>query len=486
MPPQALVPAGSYDLRVVALSIAIAVLGAYAGLDLAERVTASHGRARMLWLVGGVTATSIGIWSTHYTAMLAFQLPVTARYDWPTALVSFLNAFVAAFLALFVVTRQQLGRRPLFVGSLFMGAAISGVHYLGMASMRAPAMHHYAPPLVALSILFALVFSFLSIRLMFLFRVSKGGLQLRRVASIFLLGAAICVTHYTGMAAVTFTRSSTPVDLSHVLPVSFLGIAAVGSIAATLLAVVVVTSMFDRLHHESELLRTTSEQLRALSASVGSAREEEGIRIARELHDELGGALTSLKWDLEAVLNALSRPLDRDRLEQIQNQLSAMVTVAESTIGSVRRIAADLRPSVLDNLGLLDALEWQAHEFEARTGIACRLQSSLEVIELTKEESTAVFRIVQEALTNIRRHARASSVEVNVARESGVFVLSVRDDGRGITELEGSDRRSLGILGMRERASLVGATCEVARRATGGTEVSIRVPSRLFTDVAKP
>ena len=182
---------GSYDLRLVALSIVIAVLGAYAGLDLAERVTAARGRARMLWLVGGVTATSVGIWSMHYTGMLAFQLPVPAPYDWPTVLISFLNAFFAAFVALFVVTREQMGRRPAIVGSLFMGAGISGLHYIGMASMRAPAMHHYAPAIVALSIVFAVGFSFLSLRLTFFFRVGERGLKARRVASIFLLGAAI-------------------------------------------------------------------------------------------------------------------------------------------------------------------------------------------------------------------------------------------------------------------------------------------------------
>ena len=172
--------------------------------------------------------------------------------------------------------------------------------------MRGPAMHRYAPAIVTLSIVFAVGFR--------LYRCvwrssSEAATEAERrgeSATHLLLGAAICVMHYTGMAAVTFTASAVPPELSHALPVSFLGIVAIGSMTITVLGVVIVTSMFDRLHQHQELLRVTNQQLRALSASVSSAREDEGIRIARELHDELGSALTSLKWDLETVSNAIS------------------------------------------------------------------------------------------------------------------------------------------------------------------------------------
>jgi NO-binding membrane sensor protein with MHYT domain len=209
---QDVVLVGSYDLRVVALSIAIAVLGAYAGLDLAERVSAARGRARIAWLMGGVTGTAIGIWSMHFTGMLAFHLPVPAQYDWPTALLAFLSACFASLVALVVVAQKQMGPRRQFVGSLFMGTGISGLHYIAMASMWGPAMHHYAPAIVTLSIIFAVGFSFLSLRLAFFFRGGDRGVKGRRVASIFLLGAAICVMHYAGMAAVTFTASAVPPD----------------------------------------------------------------------------------------------------------------------------------------------------------------------------------------------------------------------------------------------------------------------------------
>jgi signal transduction histidine kinase len=467
---------GFYDPWIVALSIAIAVLGAYVGLDLAERVTAARGRARLAWLVGGVIATAIGIWSMHYTAMMAFYLPVPVQYHWPTALLGFLHACFAAFISLFVVTRKQMGIRQALIGSLFMGAGISGLHYIAMASMRAPAMHHYAPALVVLSIAFAVGFSLASLRLAFFFRNGDRGMRRRRVASSFLLGAAIWVMHYTGMAALTLTPSPVRPELSHTVPVSFVGIVAIGSIAVAVLGAVIVTSTFDRLQQSRDLLRATNEQLRALSASVSSAREAEGIRIGRELHDELGSALTTLKWDLETVSNAVSESLDRAGVEDIRRRVTAMRMIIDSMIGRVRRIAADLRPSVLDNLGLAAAIEWQVQEFQARTGIPSRWSGVAGPVALTKDQSTEVFRILQEALTNILRHAGASRVDVSATVESGVFTLRVQDNGRGITDEERSAVRSLGILGMRERAALIGATLDIIGAPGQGTTLIVHVP----------
>lgn len=268
--------------------------------------------------------------------------------------------------------------------------------------------------------------------------------------------------------------------------VSFLGIVAIGSILVTVLSVVIVTSMFDRLHQHRELLRVTNEQLRALSASVSLAREDEGIRIARELHDELGSALTSLKWDLETVSNAISRSLDDARVAEIRGQLAAMTAIADSTIGRVRRIAADLRPSVLDDLGLPDAIEWQLQQFQARTGIATRCECAVGPVTMTNEQSTAVFRILQEAFTNILRHSGATRVDVWVGVESGVFTLRVRDNGRGISDEERSAVRSLGILGMGERATLVGATFDVIGVPGQGTTITVRVSLRAAPNEARP
>ena len=478
---------GSYDPLIVALSIAIAVLGAYVGLDLAERVTAAHAPARLGWLVGGVIiAAAIGIWSMHYTAMMAFYLPIPVQYHWLTALLAFLHACFAAFISLFVVTRKQMAMRQALIGSLFMAAGISGLHYIAMASMRAPAMHHYAPALVVLSIAFAVGFSLASLRLAFFFRNGDRGMRGRRVASTFLLAAAIWVMHYTGMAALTLTRSPIRPDLTHAVPVSFIGIVAIGSIAIAVLGTVIVTCTFDRLQQSRDLLHTTNEQLRALSASVSSAREAEGHRISRELHDELGSALTALKWDLEMVSNAVSESLHRTDVEDIRRRVTAMTMIVDSMIGRVRRIAADLRPSVLDNLGLADAIEWQVQEFQARTGIPSRWSGVSGPVALTKDQSTELFRILQEALTNILRHAGATRVDVSATVESGVFTLRVQDNGRGITDEERSAVRSLGILGMRERATLIGATLDIIGAPGQGTTLILQVPGPAAARKVRP
>src|SRR5580704_18972274 len=127
---------GSYDYRLVALSVVIAVLASYAALSLAERVTSARGSARTIWLAGGATAMGIGIWSMHYIGMLAFTLPVPIQYDWPTVLVSLLAAIFASAVALFVVSRKKMGFTRAIIGSIFMGGAIAGMHYIGMAAMR--------------------------------------------------------------------------------------------------------------------------------------------------------------------------------------------------------------------------------------------------------------------------------------------------------------------------------------------------------------
>jgi signal transduction histidine kinase len=213
---------------------------------------------------------------------------------------------------------------------------------------------------------------------------------------------------------------------------------------------------------------------------------DEGIRIARELHDELGSALTSLKWDLETVSNSISRSLDDARVAEIRGQLAAMTAITDSTIGRVRRIAADLRPSVLDDLGLPDAIEWQLQHFQARTGIATRCECAVGPVTMMNEQSTAVFRILQEAFTNILRHSGATRVDVWVGVESGIFTLRVRDNGRGISDEERSAVRSLGILGMGERATLVGATFDIIGVPGQGTTITVRVPLLAAPNEARP
>ncbi|HEU4875776.1 MAG TPA: PAS domain S-box protein, partial [Pyrinomonadaceae bacterium] len=224
-------------------------------------------------------------------------------------------------------------------------------------------------------------------------------------------------------------------------------------------------------------LRKRAEQaLRALSARLHSAREEEGTRIAREIHDELGGALTGLKWDLEKIDNTLNGLGDGSQLAEVRNRIGSMTTIIETTINTVRRIAAELRPGVLDDLGLVAAIEWQIEQFQSRSGLKCHWINNAKEIELDREKATAVFRILQEILTNVLRHAGAANVYVKLGRTKHYFEVEVKDDGRGITESQRLNSRSLGLLGMKERALLVGGDVRVTGKEGAGTTVVVRVP----------
>ena len=225
-----------------------------------------------------------------------------------------------------------------------------------------------------------------------------------------------------------------------------------------------------------DAVRASETRLRALSARLESAREEEGRRIAREIHDELGGTLTALKYDLDGVAKNLSGPLNSGEAERIRKTVPGMLDLVESTMTTVRRIASDLRPSVLDELGVLAATEWQVRRFEARTGIPCTYEADADAPDLDRDRATAVFRILQEILTNVLRHARASQVHVRIRRQADSFVLEVRDNGRGIEPDELAAARSLGLLGMRERALLVGGAVRIQGVAGSGTSVVVTVP----------
>ena len=222
-----------------------------------------------------------------------------------------------------------------------------------------------------------------------------------------------------------------------------------------------------------ERLRTGADQLRALSASIQVAREEERTRVARLIHDELGSAFTSLRWDLETMDKVLSGPINPAAAEALRAKIATMIGLVNSTIQTIRRIAWELRPSILDDLGLVEAIEWQARQFEERTGIVCNWIGFLDNVNLSEEQSTALFRIFQEALTNILRHANATLVDITLAQEADEFAMAISDNGRGIT---GVEKSGLGILGMQERVRLVGGTIEIHGLEGAGTTIAVRIP----------
>ena len=228
-----------------------------------------------------------------------------------------------------------------------------------------------------------------------------------------------------------------------------------------------------------EQLKASSDQLRVLFERVGRAKEEEGIRIARELHDELGSALTSLKWSLFGLDKVYSANQNADGHASARLKIEEMVGLVDSTINAVRRISSELRPGILDDLGVVAAIEWQAQQFQSHSGILCEFESLADDVTLDREQGTVVFRIFQEAMTNVLRHSRATKVNVIIEEEDGELLLEVSDNGRGISEFEKRGALSLGLLGMRERAHSIGGTIEIIGAAGRGTRLIVRLPSRI-------
>jgi signal transduction histidine kinase len=218
-------------------------------------------------------------------------------------------------------------------------------------------------------------------------------------------------------------------------------------------------------------LRESYEQLRSLSIHLQSVREEERTRIAREVHDELGQALTGLKLQLTWLAGRLPRQskLLRDKAKSLTGNVDA-------TIQAMRRIATALRPGILDTAGLLAAIEWQAQEFETQTGIKCRVLTALQDTEWNQDLNTAFFRIFQETLTNVIRHAKATAVNVRFFEERNDLILEIHDNGVGITEKDIRNTRSIGLLGMRERAGLLGGEVHWRGEPGKGTTVTVRIP----------
>jgi PAS domain S-box-containing protein len=262
---------GSYNYALVALSVLIAMFASYAALDLAGRVTAAGGWTRAVWLLGGAGAMGTGIWSMHYIGMLAFILPIPVAYHWPTVLLSLFAAILASVVALGVVSRQQMSRFRALAGSVLMGAGIASMHYIGMAAMRLPAVCHFSSFLVVLSVVFAVLISLAALWITFHFRDEKTGIGWEKLAGAVVMGAAIPVMHYTGMAAASFTPSGMPADLSHAVSISTLGTAGIAAVTFTVLGLALLTSWVDR-RFATQTLEVQEEKLQQSEAYLSEAQ----------------------------------------------------------------------------------------------------------------------------------------------------------------------------------------------------------------------
>lgn len=226
----------------------------------------------------------------------------------------------------------------------------------------------------------------------------------------------------------------------------------------------------------SKKIKESQQQLSALSLHQQTLREAEQKRISLEIHDELGQSLTGLKMDIHWLKRQINLPDKNISTEIITEKLNELSNLVDTTITSVRRIATELRPSILDDFGLVAAIEWQAREFERKTNIPCTVLSNMEDFNLSTEIATAVFRIFQESLTNIARHAKAASVRVSLQAIDGQVLMRIEDSGKGINLGKIKNTNSLGLLGMKERSRLIGGTLNIFKGYSGGTVVELIFP----------
>lgn len=237
----------------------------------------------------------------------------------------------------------------------------------------------------------------------------------------------------------------------------------------------ICSDISERVSYE-KTIKDTNEKLHALAAHLQTIREEERTLIAREIHDQLGQELTALKMDI----SFLSKKIEKSRVnpdwDGIQDGLKSMNNIIDQTIGSVRRIASELRPDILDKLGLKEAIEWHAEEFEKRSGIKCRVNTNSEELNFSSVLNTTIYRIVQESLTNVARHSKATKAEINIHVSDELIYLRICDDGKGIKQSEIENSKSLGLVGIKERAYNVDGTFEISGEPGKGTVININIP----------
>jgi two-component system sensor histidine kinase UhpB len=225
-----------------------------------------------------------------------------------------------------------------------------------------------------------------------------------------------------------------------------------------------------------EELQSSREQLRELAAYLQNIREKERTAIAREIHDELGQVLTSLKMNLTLLDKSISQNESISNKKELTDEISSMTSVIDNSVKRIRKIITELRSEVLDNLGLIPAIEWQIDEFKKKSEIEIHIENLWGETDLDKDSSIAVYRILQEALTNIARHSKASKVDVKVEKAGNNFKIEIADNGIGIQQTELKKSKSFGLVGMRERAIILGGDFKIDELNLNGTKITVTIP----------
>jgi signal transduction histidine kinase len=457
----------SHDHALVALSVFISILGAYAALALYQRLADARGRAWIAWVVGAAAVDALGTWSMHYTGKLALRLPIDFYFDWPLVVLSLLVSFAGSAAALLVLRRGTVAWPWVLVAGILLGIAISGLHYTAMAAMRLQAYQHHSPGNTALAVGLAVLISVMALMVTFLFPGEGLGRRLRYHAGAWLRGAANPAMHYTAMAGLTFSLSTVPPDLSHAVSISSLGILGISIVPLMLLVVALLTSLLDRL-------RRASSDLTRMSRRLVEMQDRERRALAAELHDIVGQTLSALNIQL-ALIRSRADALGAG---EISDDLQDASRVVKQSVADLRSVMAQLRPPGADDLGLASALRWHAERLESRTGIKTEVEADETLPRPAARVEDTVLRLLVEALNNVSKHSRAASVRVELEAKADRIVLSITDDGQGFNTAAGvrrDDESGWGLMIMKERAASVGGELRLHSAPGAGSRIEFRI-----------